>query len=413
MKKYQKCIVITGIIAVILAVAVSIFATGRFRRPLVAFYRIPEQNIPFIKSLLEKDADFKEYDNKVSLYSQLQSGRKPDILLTTSGQPLKTAESLAPKNTSVPLALFADITTSIRSAATKAPGENYKSLPLLASHFEVDINVRKLRKTSVKNINTWDDIASFIRESKKKNNDLGLIFAGRDGTTTLDLLSALAEALNGKAAYDAAVTIIQDTIAEYAQKEKPVNLDDVASRLVEGMNAPLYDAAQFLRKWIKDGLITAESFSMDRQTLSAFMQNNMASVAIMSLADHRSIKHDIIEPFTSIFFPSEMSPELRHFVAPVYYAVPFSQNSRSTALLKKLISTETQESLSYATGLAPALARCKTPDKQANDARYWIAATNAPLPGLSRETSLSDEQLRVLGAALANLIRKYGEVKAR
>ena len=406
MKKAQKYILIVGIAAVFLAAAGSILAVKKFRRPLVAFYRIPEQNIPFIKSIMENEAIFKEYDNNVSLFSQLREGRKPDILLTSSGQPLKTAESLAPKNTSVPAALFAGITTSIRTATSKAEGGDFKSLPLLSSHFEIDINVRKLRRTDVKFINTWDDIARFIRESKQKNQDLGLVFAGKDGSLILDLVSAVAEALNGKTAYDDAVKVIQETVAEYAEKEKTLDIDDIAARLAQNPDAPLYDAVQFLHRWIQERLIAIDSFNMDRPTVAAFMQSNLASAVIMSLADHRSIAHKTIEPFTSIFFPSERSADRRHFIAPVFYAVPYSKNVKGMKLIEKLISTPTQESLSHATGLAPVLARCRTPDKQADDARYWIAATNAPLPGLSRETSLSDEQLRILGAALANLIRK-------
>ncbi len=406
MKKSQKYIVMIGIVAALLAVSGSLFAVKKFRKPLVAFYRIPEQNIPFIKSMLENQAVFKEYDNSVSLFSQLQEGRKPDILLTTSGQPLKTAESLAPKNTSVPTALLGDITTSIRTATSKSQGGDFKSLPLLSSHFEIDVNVRKMRRTNIKNINTWDDIARFIRESKEKNNDMGLVFAGKDGSVMLDLVSAMAEALSGKPAYDAAIKIIQDTIAEYGEKEKALNMDDIAARLGQSPNAPLYDALQFLRTWVQERLIAADSFNMDKQTVGAFMQNNLASVVIMSLADHRSINHDAIEPFVSVYFPSELSADRRHFIAPVFYAVPFSKNAKGMALIAKLISPESQESLSYATGLAPVLARCRTPDKQADDARYWIAATNEPLPGLSRETTLSDEQLQSLGIALSALIRR-------
>ena len=41
---------------------------------------------------------------------------------------------------------------------------------------------------------------------------------------------------------------------------------------------------------------------------------------------------------------------------------------------------EGQEKLCAQTGFAPVLAQCKTVDRQADDARYWVAATNPPLP---------------------------------
>ena len=136
------------------------------------------------------------------------------------------------------------------------------------------------------------------------------------------------------------------------------------------------------------------------------MENNMASVVVMSLADHRNIAHNAIEPFTSIYFPSDITPDSRHFVAPIFYAVPFTNNKKALLKMENLIAVETQETLTRATGLAPVLARCRTPDKQADDARYWVAATNTPLPGLSRETTLSDDQLHALGVALTALIRR-------
>ncbi|MBQ7159954.1 MAG: hypothetical protein IJS09_11120 [Treponema sp.] len=406
MKKTRKNIVIAGATIALLVIFGTFCAIKVFRKPLVAFYRIPETNVPAIKELLKNEASFIQYDNSVSLYYQLRNGRKPDIVLTTSGQPLKTAETLAPNTVSLPPEFFANITSSIREATTKASGETFKSLPFLSSHTEIDIEVRKMRKTSVKNINTWNDIARFIKESKKIFDDYGMIFAGRDGQLMLDMLSAYTEALNGKTAYDTAISLIQEYIEECNKKGKRLNMDEIAERLAGTPDAPLYQAVQFLRKWLKEGLISPESFNMDKKAVAAFMKNNLASVVIMSLDDHRSIEHDTIEPFTSIFFPSELTADRRHFVAPIFYAVPFTKNKKNTVLIEKLISTESQETLSRTTGLAPVLARCRTPDKQADDARYWVAATNAPLPSLSRETTLSDEQLNSLGFALGVLIRK-------
>ena len=76
-------------------------------------------------------------------------------------------------------------------------------------------------------------------------------------------------------------------------------------------------------------------------------------------------------------------------------------------LVSHLVQKEYQEDLSRASGLAPVLAQCRTPDKQADDARYWIAATTAPLAGLSSEVYLSKEQKTKLSAEIAAKIR-YG-----
>ena len=64
--------------------------------------------------------------------------------------------------------------------------------------------------------------------------------------------------------------------------------------------------------------------------------------------------------------------------------------------------------MSRATGLAPVFAQCRTPDRQADDVRYWVAATNAPLAGLSREVALSKKQKDELAQDLAAKI-KFGQ----
>ena len=398
--------IILGVCAVILLAGLGIFAAFMLRKPLVAFYRIPEQHIPAIQAAFGENVLFKLYDNNVSLYSQVREGRKPDIIITSSGQPLKNAESMAAKNVSLSDSLFSNITTSIRTTVAKPQDEGFTALPLLSSHFEIDINVRKMRRTTVKNINTWNDIARFIKESKKQNDDVGMVFAGRDGEVILDFLSALTEAFEGHATYNKAVSIIQDMLQENAQKQRNFNADDIAERLAKTPDTPLFTAVEFVKKWLKEGLIYPDSFNINKKSLGTFMENNMASVVVMSLADHRNIAHNAIEPFTSIYFPSDITPDSRHFVAPIFYAVPFTNNKKALLKMENLIAVETQETLTRATGLAPVLARCRTPDKQADDARYWVAATNTPLPGLSRETTLSDDQLHALGVALTALIRR-------
>lgn len=406
MKTSQKKLICCCAIIALVLVSGSITAYRMLRKPLIAFYRTPENHAAYLTSLLEKDASFTTYDNNVSLFFQMRQGRKPDLILTTSGQPLATAESLTADDISIPPALFDGITTTIQSATTRTENRNFKSLPLLSSHFEIDINVRKMRRTSVQYINTWNDIARFIRESKEKNNDYGMVFAGNDGQFMLDFLSALTEAFSGKQAYEEAIKIIRDTISEYTKKQKTLNMDEIALRLTKNADAPLFTAVQFLRKWLKEGLIYQESFNINKKTVAAFMESNDASVVVMSLSDHRNIDSHTLEPFSTIYFPSDRSADQRNFVAPIVYAVPVSKGAKTMSLIEKLISTETQEELSRLTGLAPVLRRCRIPDKQADDARYWVAGTNAPLPGLSLETTLSDSQLDSLGIALAVIIKK-------
>ena len=70
-----------------------------------------------------------------------------------------------------------------------------------------------------------------------------------------------------------------------------------------------------------------------------------------------------------------------------------------------MISKEGQEKLCAQTGFAPVLAQCKTVDRQADDARYWVAATNPPLQGLSRDITLTAEQKEDLSKSIQAAVR--------
>ena len=393
-----------GICAI--AILLAAVGTGIFlwltRIPVIAFYRLQKNEISALKSVIGNDFSYLTYDNDSSLYSQIKK-KRPDLIFAPSGKPLETAVSSA-KKVSLPLSLLADMTSSIRNSAPQKENA-ISAVPIVSGHLEIGINMNMLRRTGIKTIVSWEDIEKFASEAKKHYPNATIFFAGKNGPLVLDIIGALAEALDGKNAYDTAIKMIDEAIKESASGKRMFNGDIVAQSLAGNPDGPLYDAVQLLKKWYKAGLISDDSFKINKDTVSAFMQNDMASVVVMSLSDHRAIDTNVIKPYTSIYFPSDSPATTRAFTAPVIFAVPQTNNKKILELTQKLVSEETQESLSRATGLAPVLARCRTPDRQADDARYWVAATNAPLAGLSREHALSDEQLQALGIGLSMLIR--------
>lgn len=373
------------------------------RLPRITFYGIPAQEATALQAAIGDGATYATFGTDTSLYYQLRHQKKPDILITTSGEKLTNALEQASKAAAYNADVLNGMTSSVRSSA-KLQDEKVRALPLLSSHFEIDINTDMLRQTNTQTIATWEEIERFASVAKEQLGTT-IAFAGKDGATTLDTLGALAEAFGGKKNYSAAVHLISDAASHAQERGSMFNGDDLAHKLAAEGDAPLYDAVQLLKKWYKSGLLNPEVFAFDTQTLSAYMAANMISVAFMSLDDHRALEVSVIKPYSSIYFPSNYPASTRSFTAPIIYAVPFSKNKKARALAEHLITTDAQENLSRATGLAPVLAQCRTPDRQADDARFWVAATNAPLAGLSKEVSLSDAQLNELGVALGTLIR--------
>ncbi len=119
---------------------------------------------------------------------------------------------------------------------------------------------------------------------------------------------------------------------------------------------------------------------------------------------HRTLEDYALSGFSSIYVPSKRTPDQRAFTATTTYAVPLAADEKTNLLVEKLITPEVQESLCRVTGLAPVLSNSRVPDKQSDDARYWIASTTKPLAGLGHEAELTSEQLKKLSAAILSYL---------
>jgi hypothetical protein len=140
----------------------------------------------------------------------------------------------------------------------------------------------------------------------------------------------------------------------------------------------------------------------------AFMENAQCAAVIMPLSFHRTIPVRFLDKYPeSICFPSQIRASERGLTAPVLYAIPLAKNKKKQSAahdLSSLLETPlTQGKLSSRSGLAPALGRAETPDIQADDVRFWVASTNAPLANLSNAAFAGKTSL----AAFASSLREY------
>ena len=400
-KKILICVA-AAIILLIGAGAVAIFTPPKAYT--VAFYKVEEAQKNGIKTTIEQIAQkqkleiaFKEYDSEKSLKDQLLLTKKPNLIITTSGYGVEMAAEKASSRASISRDIVQEMTSSMRTAAISAEnGEGLSAIPILSSHFEVDIDTADFRNSNTKKINTWNDVEKFMREQKTKK-EAPLAFAGGNSDSFLNTLGALAESIDGVDSYNDAVEII---------KKNEKNPARTAAKLCDEPDSPLATSVRLLSTWYKHGLIHPGAFSFQKNDVEAFAASRLSSVLFMSLENHRSFAQRAISGFTSIYFPSEHGANSRIFTGTVYYAVPMIKSKQTETFIKYLVSTEIQENLSRGTGVAPVLAQCRTPDKQANDARYWIAATTTPLPGLANEVYLTAEQKKVITAEIIARIKK-------
>lgn len=407
--KNKKIVLLAGIIPFIaLFIILAIVLTAVILRPSsIAFYGLDERTELSIKSAIDNwnkteniKFKYKILDQEKPLGTQISVANRPDLLITTNGAAVGIAARNASEKAAMNSAVLSEMTSSMRSAAVLSEnGAKVRAAPFLSGHFEIDIDMNAFRASRMKAIATWKDIDQFLM-IEKKNFDYPLIFAGKDAETTLNLLGAMTESLDGTEQYRAAAKLIE----EYTT-DKKWDAAELAEELCGSYNSPLYTSVKKLSEWYASSLMARDCFNYTFSDINAFLQNRLSAAALMSLSDHRKIDTRTAERFTSIYIPSEKSAGERRFTGQVIYAVPQKKNKGLEKLIDYFLSTEGQEQLSRITGLAPVFARCRTPDHQADDARYWIAATSAPLAGLSCEVDLSQKHKSQLAAELASIVK--------
>lgn len=399
----EKTILIAACAVIAILVAGSLLATLRPKKTILAFYNVPEKTVSVLQDMLGSSFSYELWNSDRPLSWELEQRKNPDVLVTPSGKALKDAQAAASPKILLGTDILKDTTTSIKALAAVSKERGPLSIPLLTSHLEIAVQTQELKKTGIKTINSWNDIERFARAAREKTGSQ-ILFAGKDSGAFLDILGAMGESFGGKQSYENAVQLVEIAM-DKVNKKTEFDAGHLAASLAASPDTPFYDAVRTLNRWYKEGLLFAEVFSLDQKSLASLMEHRAASLVFQTLEEHRAGKQNVIEKYTSIYFPSNMPAYSRAFTAPVYLATPLKNKKEALASLERLLESSKQEQLSRATGLAPVLARCRTPDKEADDVRYWVAATSSPLAGFSRELSLAHSQQELLAAELAALVR--------
>ncbi|MBQ9205547.1 MAG: extracellular solute-binding protein [Treponema sp.] len=399
----KKIVIVAAIALAVVLIVGGVLLFTPSKNFTVAFYKIDDKQRQGITDVINKIAEdskfsisYIQYDSEKSLNSQLPLTKKPSVLITTAGHGAESAVSKVSKKVSIPSEITQGMTSSMRSAL-KSVDNRIIAVPFLSSHLEIDVDLTEFRNSTITQINTWNDVEKFMREQKRKK-DSPMIFAGGNPDFLLDFAGAFAESLDGVSSYQAAAKILK-------QNENSFNAVKVAVALCDEPDSPLATTIKQLKSWYRLGFIHPGVFSLQKNDVEAFASSRLASILSMSLETHRDFAQNTISRYSSVYFPSEHGANSRIFTGKTYYAVQMAKSESAQKLISALLSTEIQETLSRATGVAPVLAQCRTPDKQADDARYWIAATTAPLAGLSNEIYLSKADKSALAAEIAARIR--------
>lgn len=344
-----------------------------------------EQNVSFIN--ITSGKDFISNDKK----------NKPDLIFASDGYAVRKALEASQKNAGLSSEILTAMFSSMQESVKYEDGK-IKAVPLIFDNLEINIEKAEFNMSGMKAINTWEDIERFCAIQKTKY-DYPMSFAGTEPVFLLDLMGALGEALEKDGAYERAAQILKD-----AEDKEEVDEKALANKLFIDPDAPLAYSFYFLKQFYKNKYLTPVFKDLRNKDINSYLEQRVTNIIFTTLSTHRSFNVKAISRYSSIYIPSKKRPEQRHFTATTVFAVPMTDSPAAKQLAVDLLSTETQSSLSQLSGLAPVLANCPTPDKQADDARFWIAATSTPLAGLGHEADFTPDQLEALRKEICKLI---------
>lgn len=378
--------------------------------PVIAFYKVNKQNADVIKNSLENycaqnsiNVTFEVLDDSDSdkLKKQIEN-KKISLVITNAGKSQREITNLSDENAGISDNIFKEVLNSMSQSVIYNKKHNAIAIPFLFDHLELDVDTNALRSGKTENIEVLADLEKFATE--QKNSDLNdieypIIFAGNDSIDFFDLLGALCEAIDGPEFYQQALEIINSFDSKLPE--------NTAKKLLTDAKAPMLNTAKTLKRYFKNGLIYSGCFGFTERDLQGFANNRLVSAIFMPLSWHRNFPANDIKRFATTYIPAETTTPNRSFTANIFYAIPVTQNNKVNSLVAQLLDQELQETLCFSTGLAPVMRNCRTPDIQSDDARYWIAATNKPVPGLGHDAEITKEQLDLLKEAVKGVLLYY------
>lgn len=416
MKNFSKKFLICSVAAFFCIIAITGLILGVIKihnnkalqnKIIVGFYDISKENEKVFTNIIQEICGQKEFEvifhtlNEDEDFSKQINDKKINLIFSPAGFAVQKAINETAGDNTVPLEVLDGLFSSMRSSVITKDNK-IKAFPLVFDNLEIDIETSAFSMSGMKSLATWDDIEKFA-ENQKGYILAPISLAGAENVFLLDLMGAMGEALEGYEAYNTAAKILQNA-AEEKKSGQDFNAVLTAKKLFIDPEAPLPYSLYYIKELVKKGYITQASRELVHKDINSYIEERVTSGFFTSLSVHRTYNTKAVSRFSSIYFPSKQKTEQRYFTANITYAVPLTKNQKVAGLIEELLSNSIQEKLSQQTGLAPVLANCRTPDQQANDARFWIAATNAPLAGLGHEAELSKEDLAKLADEIRALV---------
>lgn len=361
----------------------------------VAFYNIPEAYEVEIKNQLESSYEgvffsYFDFNSSLPLSEQTDFFKKELkntslIFAKTDADNIDFSESskLVKKVSSeylngMPLSVISTINREENKIAR---------IPFLYDMAEIDVEYNYYKKSSVKELNLWNDLVQ-VAQDEQKIVDTPIVFGYKDDAILLDIFGQLSEVFSLYEESEALYNSLYEIFKDYRK-----NGQDELKKISEVFktNKAAEETIFQLRRMMtaKNGVIKNYVRELTNTDALFYAENSLCGIYFTSLSGHRKIAQNAVSNFKSIYYPSVSATTRRKFTAQEYCIIALDNSEDTLSVIADFCNLK-QSEISRATGLSPVQKSCQTADKQADDVRFWLTASSGPLPPLS--TALPETQ---------------------
>lgn len=347
-------------------------------RPSLAFYNIEKEKQKKIISLVEEISGRKwnavQLDGAERFSAQEKKFRHCSLVFAVSDAGTKEFCNSSKKVKPLPANLLSGMSFSVAKTVSQKNGQ-IKYVPFLYDMSVLDVNYNFFEHSAVKELSVWSDFLTLAEREKSRAQSAVEIPFG-DDSEFLNVFGVILEALSSPKEYES----FADALKTAAMENSPVR--DVFLENCEKDTAFL-KTLDTLRLMIERGLVSEKTLSHTKDDVLFAADNGLCAAAFLPLSAHRKISRAIIKDYRTVYCPSlELSVE-RKFCADEYSVFALKKN-RTTLKIIEAFSNSRQTEISTETGLAPVQKNCAVADRQADNVRYWLAASSGPALPLSK-----------------------------
>ena len=404
MKFNKKNVFLAGLAALLISLG---FYWGLHRQasPEIAFYNIDDKVQKAIIETLEANLDQKfstiTLDSNKSLNEQKKSFKKSTLLIFTNS--LECINTLEGKGSKKALARQLDRTftegfpssvlNSLNNQKSKISDDTILFLPFLFDFYQIDVNLPLYQQSQMEAVEVWDHLAeACYREIPFTKNPFVLPLG--DDASLLTTFGIFAEALSSYQLYD-------QMLEEFENAQTDDTIETILKKYSE-KDSCLDSVINELSSMIRSGIIPKASLKMNSENVTFLMDNDLCGMSLLKLSEHRQLSKDTSKHVSCIYCPSKNFTPERKFATEQISLALLQENTFGKKLVKALVA-DFQGDLATKSGLAPVQKNCTVPDHQADDVRFWLAASKGPVMPFA-QIFKSDQERKIAADYLRNLI---------